>query len=116
MTFDEQRFRFPFEAIKKDSKIVIYGGGVVGKTFLQEINTTGYCSVIAVCDRNPQNTGITEVPVMTLEDFIKDNTDIYDSIVIAIEIESIAIEIFKKLLDSGIKKHKIKWINPQRNH
>ena len=116
MTFDEQRFRFPFEAIKKDSKIVIYGGGVVGKTFLQEINTTGHCSVIAVCDRNPQNTRITEVPVMTLEDFIKDNTDIYDYIVIAIEIESIAIEIFKKILDSGIKKHKIKWINPQRNY
>ena len=53
---------------------------------------------------------------MTLEDFIKNNTNIYDYIVIAIEIESIAIEIFKKILNSGIKKHKIKWINPQRNY
>ena len=44
-------YLFPFEKVEKDSKIIIYGAGNVGQSFLGQINMTGYCDVVAVADR-----------------------------------------------------------------
>lgn len=43
---------FPFEKVEKHAKIVIYGAGVVGKAYLQQIKQSNYCEVVAVVDKN----------------------------------------------------------------
>jgi hypothetical protein len=45
-------YLFPFEEIEKGSKILIYGGGIIGKQFLNQITLSNYCKCLCVVDRN----------------------------------------------------------------
>lgn len=38
---------FPFDKVPKDSKIILYGAGMVGKEFYLQIWQTKYCDVVA---------------------------------------------------------------------
>ena len=111
---NDPRFVFPFGAVKKGANIVIYGGGVVGKTFLYQVATTNHCNVVAVCDRAPAQTGIQEVKVVTIPQLMKINPAEYETIVIANELESIAKSIRKDLEKAGITPAKIQWHDPAR--
>ena len=106
------RFHFPFEIVPPNSRIVIYGGGIVGKTFLRQIEKSSYCRVIALCDQNPGKTGVKAVPVIGLRKLAGMPKESYDLILIAIERRDIAYQICEDLMFSGIHKEKIKWINP----
>ena len=111
---NDPRFVFPFGAVKKGANIVIYGGGVVGKTFLHQVASTDHCNVVAVCDRAPAQTGIQEVKVVTITQLMKINPAEYETIVIANELESIAKSIRKDLEKAGIPSEKIQWHDPAR--
>ena len=106
------RFRFPFPAVKAGSRIVIYGGGVVGKTFLKQVNKSSYCTVRAICDRAPRATGIVEVPVIDVAELAGLSDDEYDLIVIANERRSIAMEIREDLIMAGLSADRIIYVNP----
>ena len=108
------RFSFPYTAVEAGSRIVIYGGGIVGKTFLEQLARNTYCHVVAVCDKNPSKTGIYEVPVITIRELASMKKKSYDQILIAIEKKSIAIEIKEELKMAGISKGKIKWFDPAK--
>lgn len=110
-----RRFRFPFDAVTPGSRIVIYGGGVVGKTFLRQIARSSYCTVAAICDKNPGNTGIKEVPVISVPQLSGMPKDAYDLVVIAIEKKEIAKEIRGDLIMARIPEEKICWIDPRVN-
>ena len=43
---------FPFEIIDKGEEIIIWGNGVVGKQYMEQIRQTNYCKVKCVVDRN----------------------------------------------------------------
>lgn len=43
---------FPFGKVEEHSKIIIYGGGDIGKSFIRQINLNNYCDVIAIVDKN----------------------------------------------------------------
>lgn len=45
---------FPFEKIVKGSRILIYGAGSVGESYIRQIDYTGYCKIIALADRKPE--------------------------------------------------------------
>lgn len=42
---------FPFEKIEKDEEIIIWGNGVVGQQYMEQIRQTGYCKVKFVVDK-----------------------------------------------------------------
>lgn len=107
-----QRFRFPFEGIKAGSRIIIYGGGVVGKIFLQQVARSAYCTVRAICDRNYRDTGIIEVPVISLAELAGLPDTEYDVILIALEQRNIAIEVREDLIMAGVSTDKIIYFNP----
>lgn len=108
----DDRFTFPYDFVQPKAKVIIYGGGVVGKTFLYQLGATRYCEVIAVCDANPGQTGINEVPVWSPVHLGAVRHDAYDRVVIALENEELAQVVKKKLLEAGIEKEKIMWVNP----
>ena len=108
------RFKFPWKAVEPGAKIVIYGGGVVGKTFIAQLAKNPYCHVVAVCDKRPHQTGIQELPVITIEELSLLNQDSYDMVLIAIEKREIAINIRQDLNMAGISLAKVKWINPAK--
>jgi hypothetical protein len=48
------RFQFPWRKIPKDSRIVIYGAGLMGRHFYSQIILSGYCDVVLWCENeNP---------------------------------------------------------------
>ncbi len=40
------RFQFPYRAIKRESKIVILGAGIMGRHFYSQVMLNGYCDVV----------------------------------------------------------------------
>ena len=111
----DARFEFPWQSVKPGCRLVIYGGGVVGRTVLHQLMKIPYCKTLAICDRNPAGTGVTEVPVITLKQFAGWDSSTYDTVLIANEREQIAREIRSSLELAGIELRKVKWINPARN-
>ena len=109
------RFVFPWKLVRPGSKIVIYGGGVVGKTLLEQLSRCSYCTVTALVDKNPEATGIVEMPVITPDELAGLDDDLYDRVIIAIERKSVAKDIREELLMAGIPAEKIKWVNLRRD-
>jgi len=104
-----QRFVFPWKIIENDSRIIIYGAGVVGKTFLKQIEQTGYCKVLAVADKRKDE--ITDLDaVVIFPDEIKEFP--YDKILVAIENEVVAKEVVCELVNMGYDENKIAWMSP----
>lgn len=108
------RFIFPWKAVKPGAKIVMYGGGIVGKTFLRQLANHPYCHVVTVVDQNPAITGIVECPVIDINGLAEINPKDYDMVLIAMEKKDIAIAIRADLELMGIPPHKIKWVDPAR--
>lgn len=108
------RFRFPWEAVESGSRIVIYGGGIVGRTFMEQLAKASYCNIVAICDKNPAQTGIYELPVITLRELSRMRPEEYDMVLIAIEKKSVAIEIKGEIEMAGIPMEKVRWFDPAK--
>jgi len=106
------RFRFPFDIVPSGARIVIYGGGVVGKMFLKQLARASYCQVIAVCDKHPRQTGIVEAPVISPRTLLEMDAASYDMVLVAIERCNVAQSIRQELEMAGIPAMKIKWVDP----
>jgi FkbM family methyltransferase len=48
----ECNYLFPFEKVKKGSRIVLYGGGLVGQEYIQQIRQKDHCDILYIVDRN----------------------------------------------------------------
>ncbi len=105
------RFVFPWKIVKPESEIILYGGGVVGQTFLKQISATRYCVVKAICDKSPESVYHSNIPVISVSEI---EEYAYDVILIAIEKESTAREIRENLLNAGIGQEKILWADSHR--
>lgn len=106
------RFRFPFDVVPPGARIVIYGGGVVGKMFLKQLARASYCQVVAVCDKHPRQTGIVEAPLISPRALLGLDAASYDIVLIAIERGDVARSIRQELEMAGIPAMKIKWVDP----
>lgn len=95
---------FPFEKIKHNSRILIYGGGTTGQHYCQQIRLSNYCHVIGVVDKNYKNIKMDGVDLMGI-DAVK-NLD-YDYIVIAMMDNRYNEEIIEELVSCGVEKDKI---------
>lgn len=108
------RYIFPWEAVKPGSRIVIYGGGNVGKIYLRQLARSSYCTLVAVCDKKPEGTGIHETPVINVQELSRMDAGMYDLILVAEEKKKTAMEILEELDLTGLDTEKIKWIDPMR--
>lgn len=102
---------FPYESIRKDSKIVIYGMGSAGMNYFMQVLTTNYCEIIYAVDKNYNNyLNFPHFPVYSPEKLKEDND--YDYVLVAVKKESFLRQIEENLLKLGVPKEKI--IIPQK--
>jgi|GEM_PF-1432255 len=95
-------YLFPFDKVPKDSRIVLYGAGNVGKQFFAQIAETNFCKIVLWVDKNA-DLKTTEKPEAITSLSIND----YDIVVIAIESELAAHDIKSLLMSYRVPENKI---------
>lgn len=45
---------FPFEYVEKNSKVIIYGLGKYGMSYIEQVQATGWCEIVGVSDTNAE--------------------------------------------------------------
>ena len=103
---DELAVVFPYEDVHKDSKVIIYGAGRVGKEYVKQNELYNFCNIIKWVDKRYQYIKFENYKIDTPDDIAKDN---FDYIVIAIDIYEAAVKVKKMLLDMGVAEEKIVW-------
>lgn len=98
------RFLFPFEKVPKGSRIIIYGAGKKGQTYLRQMLLTGYCEVVAMADKGYASYGQMVVPVCAPQDI---HAYVFDYVVIALSTVSYQNEFFSVLENQGISENRI---------
>lgn len=95
---------FPFKTIPKNSKIILYAAGDVGKHYYSQIKTINYCEILLWVDKNNADGQI----VKEVETIVELNTIEYDYVVIAVQEKKTAIEIKTTLVEKyGVAEEKI---------
>lgn len=86
---------FPFHQVEKDSRIIIYGAGDTGESFIRQVQTLSYCHIEACVDRRykdkPQIDN--QIQVLNPSDIRRLN---FDYIVLATEKFTSVMEAFLK--------------------
>ena len=103
---------FPFENVKKDSKIILYGMGYVGRQYAAQAGG-GYCEILFGLDM------YAELIQMKMPDFkmywpnhmAEVDKDTYDAVVIAVENKDTAAAMKRNLLELGVEEEKIIFNN-----
>lgn len=93
---------FPFDKIPKDSRVVLYGGGGLGKRFETQLNKISYCHLVVWVDKNYKNIGNESI---TDPEKIFQHT--FDYIVIAIMNRKTRNEVVEWLMSRGVPLKKI---------
>ena len=108
----QMQYFFPYDSIPKGSRIIIYGAGNVGKSYQNCLRSCQYAIVVGWVDKEfekIQKQGYVEV---------ENPNNIFDKefeyVLIAIEKEKVALQIKQDLIDKGICKEKIIWIEPKK--
>ncbi len=102
---------FPYDVVRRGSRVVLYAAGAVGTAFYQQMLMTDYCRVILWVDKNYEQLRGSGFPV---EDISKIEKKEYDYVVIAVEYPKIAIQIKEILRKTGVPEEKIVWKNPKK--
>lgn len=99
----KKRYLMPILPIALPAKVAIYGAGIVGKSYFQQVLNRSDCSVVAWVDKRYELLGypIEDPMVLKKKDF--------DLIVLAINDKSSAYAIKRYLEEMGIQSDKIFW-------
>lgn len=100
-------FRFPWPLIAPGETFSIYGAGVVGRIFCEQMYISGYAAVSRAYDMGYVNIENFPVEVHPVDDIKKINGE--ERILIAIESEKVANEVRKDLIGIGVPEDKILW-------
>lgn len=99
-----KKWVFPYEEIKKNSRIVLYGAGKIGKEFRDQLRYTEYCEVVLWTDSNYDNDELKEMGVKS--PLLLGSIE-FDVVVVAIRSMDACSEIVKFLNDRHIPDEKI---------
>jgi len=102
-----KHYLFPFDAIKKGSRIVLYGAGDVGISYHRQLRDTGFCTIVLWLDKKFD--GKTTLAPEEIKSF---PTDQYDFVVIAIKSRELTKNIKKFLLKQGVSEYKVIDVPP----
>lgn len=95
---EAQKNMFPFTRVQVNSDIIVYGAGLVGKTYVYQVQKSGYCNIVAWIDKNYKiYDTYMEISVSALEQMKKVS---YDFLVIAVEDPIVVDEICKELVEN----------------
>lgn len=98
---------FPIHLVEKKERVVLYGLGRVGRTFYWQNWQYGFCNIIACIDKNLDISSVKDfMPMIELDEL---DSLAYDSILIAVLDEAIAMKIKERLLALGVSERSIKW-------
>ena len=95
---------FPFDKIRKGSKIVLYGAGHIGKLYFYQISQLNYCEVIAWVDRGKSGEMICETQIVTMEEALQLE---YDFVVIALTDAVVVEQVKKDLIGNGVLEKQV---------
>lgn len=96
---------FPFWLLNENRKIVLYGAGEVGKSFMEQNEKYEFCQIELWVDKNYLNMGQQNIVSPT-----EINNINYDYILIAVKNAGLASEVREQLLQEGIDDAKIMWV------
>lgn len=103
--FLRNTYIFPFDIVHKRSRIAIYGGGMLGQQYYQQIRAINYCDIICWADKDYKELRQIGIPV---EDICRIKESTIDYIVVAIVNSEIATGIINMLVSEyGVEKKKI---------
>jgi len=88
------KFLFPYEKLPHDSKVCIFGAGMVGKEIYATIKATEYCEITAWVDNNYKHI---EGEAVSAPNLLTEA--VYDYVIIAVNDEHVFTEIKKQLRD-----------------
>lgn len=99
---------FPYEKVKKNAKVIIWGIGNVGKTFVSQLMQTKYCEVVRIVDTQADKfKGLNYCGLEIFTPEVGLSAFEYDYIVISIDNKNSVEKIKRGLILSGIDNEKI---------
>lgn len=104
---DRVRNLFPFKRIKPDSDIILWGYGVVGKSYMMQIDKSKYCNVLSIVDSGYVQINMDGERKVESPERIRELS--FDYVVIAIWNEDARKSIVKILTEWNIDNNKIAW-------
>jgi len=104
-------YLFPFSKCERERNIIVYGAGIVGKSYIQNLRQTKYAKRILWADKNYVELRANGINVISIEEAIKED---FDYIVIAINDEIEANSMINNFLSRGITREKLIWVKPVR--
>lgn len=107
LTGKDGSYLFPFEAVPKGSKIVLYGAGAVGQTYYRQIVFSGFCQIVEWVDAGYKSKGM---DIKSPDEIGKKE---FDYIVVAINDPYVADKIMGILIEKNIERERIIWREPE---
>jgi len=104
-----RKFPFPYELIKKDTDILLFGAGDVGRQYLQSIEKTDYCKVKCVLDNGYKKFSNAKLPLgvnVAPPEFVSECQN-YSAVLIATASPDLADKFRQQLLSLGVESNKI---------
>lgn len=96
------RFIFPFDKVQKNSNIVLYGAGKVGKDYYTQLENVPYCNIIAWVDKNWRYFYDKRIGDPSIISNLQ-----FDHVVISVKSPDARKIIINELVGVGIPKNKI---------
>lgn len=94
----------------KGKRVIIYGAGAVGKSYLLQLCTENNCRVIGIVDRNNDQINWQGVQIFAPSDL---SSLEFDYVILAFRTKQIADEVRRELIDMNVLDEKILWFEPQ---
>ena len=107
---NQYAYLFPFESVPAGAKVVIYGAGEVGLSYLRQLLMTCYAEPVAVADQKWKQYPPLVVPYCPPD---KINELKFDYVVLAMKSPAHVEEIISKLVPQGIPADKIIYQSPR---
>lgn len=96
------QYLFPFDKVGKGDRIIIYGAGLVGHSYMEQLGRLRFCQIALWVDKNFQN--FTTEDISPIE---KIRHTLFDKLVIAVEGMEINRNIRQMLVDMGVDAERI---------
>lgn len=103
-------YAVPYDRIPRNSSVVIYGAGKLGRHYVRSILGCGIVSIAGVIDGNPPQTEYAGITIRRPDSIQK---IIFDYVLIAVESPQMASEMKNTLLELGVDEKVILWPGEQ---
>ena len=100
-------FLFPYESVKKDCNLVIYGAGTMGTDYILQMQRTAFCKIIFALDRAANEKIGFPVDVYTPDYIKRVEPAQYDYVLVAVQDVNHSITIKQMLIEYGVAERKI---------